>query len=71
MLHPVTLLIHRAERTDRLADGLGDLLGEPLPDPFAQEVVVVPARGVERRFCCRNLSCRFLASFSLRRRTSL
>ena len=48
MLHPVTLLIHRAERTDRLADGLGDLLGEPLPDPFAQEVVVVPARGVER-----------------------
>lgn len=48
MLHPVTLLIHRAERTDRLADGLGDLLTDPLPDPFAQEVVVVPARGVER-----------------------
>ena len=48
MLHPVTLLIHRAERTDRLADGLGDLLTDPLPDPFAEEVVVVPARGVER-----------------------
>ncbi|GAB2475914.1 exodeoxyribonuclease V subunit gamma [Promicromonospora xylanilytica] len=28
--------------------GLGDLLAEPLEDPFATEVVVVPARGVER-----------------------
>ena len=48
MLHLVTLLLHRAERTDPLADGLGDLLTDPLDDPFAQEVVVVPARGVER-----------------------
>jgi exodeoxyribonuclease V gamma subunit len=40
--------IHRAERTDLLADGLGELLARPLQDPFAQEVVVVPARGVER-----------------------
>ena len=44
----VTLRIHRAERTDLLADGLGDLLATPLDDPFTEEVVVVPARGVER-----------------------
>lgn len=40
--------IHRAERTDLLADGLGALLSTPLPDPFAEEVVIVPAKGVER-----------------------
>ncbi len=44
----MSLTIHRAERADLLADGLADLLAAPLPDPFAQEVVVVPARGVER-----------------------
>ncbi|WP_067432552.1 exodeoxyribonuclease V subunit gamma [Nocardioides jensenii] len=44
----MSLRIHRAERTDLLASGLAGLLVEPLPDPFAQEVVVVPARGVER-----------------------
>ena len=42
------LHIHRAERTDLLADGLGTLLSDPLPDPFAEEVVIVPAKGVER-----------------------
>jgi exodeoxyribonuclease V gamma subunit len=45
---PMALHLHRAERTDRLADGLGSLLASPLPDPFAQELVLVPARGVER-----------------------
>lgn len=40
--------IHRAERTDLLADGLGELLSTPLADPFAEELVLVPARGVER-----------------------
>jgi exodeoxyribonuclease V gamma subunit len=40
--------IHRAERTDLLADGLGALLADPLPDPFAEELVIVPARGIER-----------------------
>ncbi|MGN6130263.1 MAG: exodeoxyribonuclease V subunit gamma, partial [Nocardioidaceae bacterium] len=43
--------IHRAERTDLLADGLADLLARPAAggaDPFAEELVVVPARGVER-----------------------
>jgi exodeoxyribonuclease V gamma subunit len=45
----VTLSLHRAERTDLLADGLADLLADaPLADPFARELVVVPARGVER-----------------------
>ena len=45
----MTLFLHRAERTDLLADGLADLLsGSPLEDPFARELVVVPARGVER-----------------------
>lgn len=40
--------IHRAERTDILADGLGELLATPPTDPFAEDLVVVPARGVER-----------------------
>src|ERR1700745_657670 len=44
----MTLHLHRAERTDLLADGLGALLADPLPDPFAQELVLVPAKGVER-----------------------
>ncbi|CAM4259104.1 exodeoxyribonuclease V subunit gamma [Nocardia ninae] len=42
------LHIHRAERADVLADGLAELLAAPLPDPFAAEVVAVPAKGVER-----------------------
>ncbi len=42
------LHIHRAERTDTLAEGLGELLAAPPPDPFAEDLVVVPARGVER-----------------------
>ena len=40
--------LHRATRTDQLADALGELLVVPLADPFATEVVVVPAKGVER-----------------------
>jgi exodeoxyribonuclease V gamma subunit len=44
----MALHFHRAERTDLLADGLGALLSDPLPDPFAEELVVVPAKGVER-----------------------
>jgi len=47
-LHRVTLHLHTGDRTDVLADGLGALLVAPLEDPFAREVVVVPARGVER-----------------------
>src|ERR1700709_422278 len=44
----MALHLHRAERTDLLADGLGALLSQPLDDPFAAELVLVPARGVER-----------------------
>jgi exodeoxyribonuclease V gamma subunit len=42
------LHVHRAERTALLASGLADLLSRPLADPFVQEVVAVPAKGVER-----------------------
>lgn len=44
----MALHLHRAERTDLLADGLADLLSHPPVDPFAQELVLVPAKGVER-----------------------
>jgi exodeoxyribonuclease V gamma subunit len=42
------LHIHRAERADRLADGLAETLLHPLADPFAPDVVAVPTRGIER-----------------------
>ena len=42
------LHLHRAPRTDQLADALGELLAVPPADPFATDVVVVPAKGVER-----------------------
>ena len=44
----VTLFVHRGTDTRVLADGLAALLAQPLPDPFAEEVVAVPAKGVER-----------------------
>jgi exodeoxyribonuclease V gamma subunit len=44
----VAVRLHRAARTDQLADALGELLAVPLADAFASELVVVPARGVER-----------------------
>ena len=44
----MTLIVHRGVSTDVLADGLSTLLADPLEDPFAEEVVAVPARGVER-----------------------
>ncbi|RPA19951.1 exodeoxyribonuclease V subunit gamma [Gordonia sp. OPL2] len=40
--------LHRAERTDTLADALADLLIVPPADPMTPEVVAVPAPGVER-----------------------
>jgi exodeoxyribonuclease V gamma subunit len=43
MLH-----VHRSDRADALADALRGLLADPLPDPFAQEIVAVPTRGIER-----------------------
>lgn len=44
----MALHIHRAERADTLVAALAGLLTEPLSDPFAAEVVAVPAKGVER-----------------------
>lgn len=44
----MALHLHRAERTDLLADGLSGLLSQPPADPFAQDLVLVPAKGVER-----------------------
>jgi len=44
----VAVHLHHAPRTDQLADALGELLSVPLADAFANEVVVVPAKGVER-----------------------
>ncbi|RDI55707.1 exodeoxyribonuclease V subunit gamma [Nocardia mexicana] len=44
----MALHIHRAERADTLAGALATLLSRPLPDPFAADVVAVPAKGVER-----------------------
>src|SRR5947209_17600064 len=44
----MALHLHRAERTDLWARGLGALLANPLPDRCAEELVLVPARGVER-----------------------
>ena len=43
MLH-----VHRAERADRLAAGLAEVMRDGLDDPFAQELIAVPAKGVER-----------------------
>ncbi|MCZ0730078.1 exodeoxyribonuclease V subunit gamma [Mycolicibacterium iranicum] len=40
--------LHRADRTDLLADGLGALLAVPPADPFAEDLVLVSARGTER-----------------------
>lgn len=40
--------MHRGTDTGVLADALADLLAVPLDDPFADEVVAVPTRGVER-----------------------
>ena len=44
----MTLFVHRAERSDALAGALADLMSEPLDDVFAEEIIAVPARGVER-----------------------
>ena len=43
MLH-----VHRAERADRLAEGLAETLRSPLEDPFMPDLVAVPTRGIER-----------------------
>ena len=44
----MSLIVHRAPRADDLVAGLAELLSDPLPDPFEQELVLVPAKGIER-----------------------
>ena len=44
----MTLHLRRAERADRLVDGLAAVLAEVPADPFTAEVVAVPTRGMER-----------------------
>jgi len=44
----MSLTLHRSARVDLLADSLASVLAEPPADPFAPELVVVPAKGVER-----------------------
>lgn len=56
MLH-----VHRAERADRLADGLAETLLTALEDPFEPDVVAVPTRGIER-WLTQRLSTRLGAS---------
>ena len=55
------LVVHRAERASALADALAVVLSQPLHDPFATELVAVPARGVER-WLAQRLSHRLGAS---------
>ncbi|MEO9328871.1 exodeoxyribonuclease V subunit gamma [Gordonia aurantiaca] len=51
------LILHRAERTDTLADALAEVLSTPLRDPMRTEIVSVPAAGVER-WIAQHLACR-------------
>ena len=44
----MALHLHRAARTDALAAALGDLLAVAPADPFARDLVLVPAKGTER-----------------------
>lgn len=44
----MSMFVHRAERTDLLADELAEVLRIPPDDPFAADVVAVPTKGVER-----------------------
>lgn len=42
------LVVHRAAHGDTLVAALAEVLATPLDDPFAQDVIAVPAKGVER-----------------------
>lgn len=44
----MTLKVHRAVRADQLVTQLAELLSQPLSDPFAGELVITPAKGIER-----------------------
>jgi len=42
------LIVHRAERADRLVAALADVLSAAPQNPFDREIIAVPSRGVER-----------------------
>lgn len=42
------LTVHRSESSAALATALGEVLSTGLADPFAAEIVAVPAKGIER-----------------------
>ncbi|MEJ5944116.1 exodeoxyribonuclease V subunit gamma [Pseudokineococcus basanitobsidens] len=44
----MALVVHRSEDAGALVAGLADVLAVPPDDPFARDVVAVPAQGVER-----------------------
>ncbi|MEO7079457.1 MAG: exodeoxyribonuclease V subunit gamma [Rhodococcus sp. (in: high G+C Gram-positive bacteria)] len=44
----MVLRLYRATRGDSLATALAEVMSSPLADPFAAEVISVPAKGVER-----------------------
>ena len=44
----MALLIHVGSHPDELVGGLCEMLASPPDDPFVQEVVAVPTRGIER-----------------------
>jgi exodeoxyribonuclease V gamma subunit len=45
---PYVFVVHRAAHGAALAAGLAEVLRTPTADPFSQDVVAVPAKGVER-----------------------
>ncbi|HNN49247.1 MAG TPA: exodeoxyribonuclease V subunit gamma, partial [Marmoricola sp.] len=44
----MSLKVHRGVRADQLVIELAELLANPLPDPFATELIITPAKGTER-----------------------
>jgi exodeoxyribonuclease V gamma subunit len=44
----VALFVHRSNRLERLAEGLAEVVRQPLDDPFARECIVVQGPGMER-----------------------
>jgi exodeoxyribonuclease V gamma subunit len=64
--------LHSSNRLERLAEGLGRVIRQPLQDPFRAEAVVLQSLGMERWLkqqlarqhgICANLSCLFPQAF--------
>ncbi|HEX2670670.1 MAG TPA: exodeoxyribonuclease V subunit gamma, partial [Polyangiaceae bacterium] len=67
------LTVHQSNRLEALADGLADVLAQPLASVFASEIVVVQSRGVarwlslrlaDRAGICANVRFPFPAAFT-------